>query len=59
MVAAGGGLVPVQVVVANAGAHVNGDDVSLLQLIAPGDAVDDLVVDGDAAGALEAIEVIE
>ena len=59
MVAAGGGLVPVQTVVADAGAHVNRDDVSLLQLIASGDAVDDLVVDGDATGALEAIEVVE
>ena len=59
MVTAGHAFIAIQVVVANAGAHVYRDDVALLQLIAAGYAVDDLIIDGDAAGALEAIQVIE
>ena len=32
-------------------AHVNGDDVAFLQLPGAGDAVDNLLIDGDAGGA--------
>ena len=42
----GGGAVAVEA--ADVGAHVHADDVALLQLPGAGDAVDDLLVDGDA-----------
>ena len=59
MIAAGGSFVAVQLIIADAGAHVHRDDVSLFQLVAAGHAVDDLIIHRDTAGALEAVQVIE
>ena len=44
---------------AHAGAHVDGDDVSLFQAALTGDAVDDGVVDRNARGAGEPVQVEE
>jgi hypothetical protein len=45
-------LVLVQVIITQAGAHVHRDDVPFFQPILAGNAVDDLIIDGDASGAL-------
>ncbi len=52
-------LVPVQLIVTDADAHINGDDVSLPEPVGTGYPVDNLVIHGDTHGSLEAVEMVE